>query len=116
MLWGGLIGLLFFNPLAGLLGSLAGGAGGGAVSLGASEFGLLSDYGIPDNFIKSLGSTILPGTSAIFLLIRNLDQDKLSARISKYGGTILKTSLSNEHEERLRVALSNQQNQKIGKG
>jgi uncharacterized membrane protein len=116
MLWGGLMGLLFMNPLAGLLGSLAGGAGGGAMTTAANEYGLLSDYGIPDNFIKSLGNTILPGTSAIFLLIRNFDQDKLSARISKYGGTILKTSLSHEHEERLRVALADQQGSKISKG
>jgi uncharacterized membrane protein len=116
MLWGGLMGLLFMNPLAGLLGSLAGGAGGGAMTTAANEYGLLSDYGIPDNFIKSLGNTILPGTSAIFLLIRNFDQDKLSARISQYGGTILKTSLSNEHEERLRVALANQQGSKTSKG
>jgi uncharacterized membrane protein len=116
MLWGGLIGLLFMNPLAGLLGSIAGGAGGGAITVAANEHGLLSDYGIPDNFIRALGSTILPGTSAIFLLIRNFDQDKLSARISQYEGTILKTSLSTEHEEKLRVALSNQQDSKISKG
>lgn len=116
MLWGGLIGLLFLNPLAGLLGSLAGGAGGGAVSLAISEFGLLSDYGIPDNFIRALGSTILPGTSAIFLLIRNFDEDKLSAGISEYGGTILKTSLSKEQEEKLRAALTHRRDQQIGKG
>lgn len=115
MLWGGLIGLLFFNPLAGLLGSLAGGAGGGAVSLGASEFGLLSDYGIPDQFIKDLGSTIQRGTSAIFLLIRSVDQDKLLNRISRYEGTILKTSLSKEQEEKLRAALT-QRDQKVSKG
>jgi uncharacterized membrane protein len=54
MLWGGLIGLLFMNPLAGLLGSLAGGAGGGAMTVAASESGLLNDYGIPDNFIRAL--------------------------------------------------------------
>jgi uncharacterized membrane protein len=115
MLWGGLIGLLFMNPLAGLLGSIAGGAGGGAMTVTANEFGLLNDYGIPDNFIKGLGNTIVPGTSAIFLLIRNLDQEKLSARISKYGGTILKTSLSQEQEERLRTALTRQQDQKTAK-
>lgn len=110
MLWGGLIGLLFMNPLAGLLGSLAGGAGGGAMTVAASESGVLNDYGIPDNFIRTLGSTILPGTSAIFLLIRNFDEDKLLAGISKYEGTILKTSLSQEHEEKLRVALTSQRN------
>lgn len=111
MLWGGLIGLLFMNPLAGLLGSLAGGAGGGAMTVAANEYGLLNDYGIPDNFIKGLGNTIVPGTSAVFLLIRNFDQEKLSARISKYGGTILKTSLSREQEERLRTALAKRQDQ-----
>jgi uncharacterized membrane protein len=116
MLWGGLIGLLFMNPLAGLLGSLAGGAGGGAVTTAASEYGLLSDYGIPDSFIKGVGSTIKRGTSAIFLLIRSVDQDKLLANFSTYEGTILKTSLSKEHEDKLRAALSNQQNQRPSKG
>ena len=78
----------------------------------ANEFGLLSDYGIPDNFIKALGRTILPGTSAIFLLIRSFDEDLLLDRLSKHGGTILKTSLSGEQEGRLRAALENQRDSK----
>jgi len=116
MLWGGLMGLLFLNPLAGLLGSLAGGAGGGAVTLAAEEFGILSDYGIPDNFIKALGSTITRGTSAIFLLIRSADHDTLLSGFSRYEGTILKTSLDNEQEERLRVALAHRHEKKTGTG
>ena len=112
VLWGGLMGLLFMNPLAGLLGSIAGGAGGGAMTVAASEFGLLSDYGIPDNFIKSLGGTIVRGTSAIFLLIRSAEQDKLFGQISRYEGTILKTSLSTEQEEKLRTALTHQREHK----
>jgi uncharacterized membrane protein len=112
VLWGGLMGLLFMNPLAGLVGSIAGGAGAGAMTNAASEYGLLSDYGIPDQFIKDLGSTITRGASAIFLLIRSVDQDKLLSGFSKYEGTILKTSLSKEQEERLRTALTHQ---KIGK-
>ncbi|MFZ3012123.1 MAG: DUF1269 domain-containing protein [Nitrospira sp.] len=115
VLWGGLMGLLFMNPLAGLIGSLAGGAGAGAVTTAASEFGLMSDYGIPDNFIKELGSTIKRGTSAIFLLIRSVDEDKVLARISPHEGTILKTSLSKEHEEKLRTALTHEHKQKIAK-
>jgi uncharacterized membrane protein len=115
VLWGGLMGLLFMNPLAGLLGSLAGGAGGGAMTVAASEFGLLSDYGIPDNFIKALGGTIARGTSAIFLLIRSAERDKLFGRISRFEGTILKTSLSREQEEKLLMALTHQREQTISK-
>lgn len=114
MLWGGLMGLLFMNPLAGLLGSLAGGAGAGAITNAANEYGLLSDYGIPDNFIRDLGSTIKRGTSAIFLLIRSIDEGKVLSRISQYEGTILKTSLNKDQEEKLRAALTRQHNQKAG--
>ena len=116
VLWGGLMGLLFMNPFAGLIGSIAGGAGGGAMTTAASEYGLLSDYGIPDNFIKNLGSTITRGTSAIFLLIRSADQDKLLAHFSRYEGTILKTSMSKDQEEKLRAALTHEHKQKIAKG
>ena len=115
MLWGGLMGLLFMNPLAGLIGSLAGGAGAGAITTAASEYGLLSDYGIPDNFIRALGSTITRGTSAIFLLIRSADQEKLLAGFSRYEGTILKTSLSHDQEEKLRAALAKQRDRATGK-
>jgi uncharacterized membrane protein len=116
ILWGGLMGLLFMNPLAGVLGSIAGGAGAGAVTTAANEYGLLSDYGIPDQFIKDLGSTITRGTSAIFLLIRSADHDKLLAGFSRYEGTILKTSLSQEQEEKLRAALTHEHKEKIAKG
>lgn len=114
VLWGGLMGLLFMNPLAGLLGSIAGGAGAGAMTTAASEYGLLSDYGIPDNFIRALGSTITRGTSAIFLLIRSADQDKLLAGFSRYEGTILKTSLSHDQEDKLRAALTKRQDRSPG--
>ena len=116
VLWGGLMGLLFLNPLAGLIGSIAGGAGAGAMTTTAGEFGLLSDYGIPDQFIKDLGSTITRGSSAIFLLIRSVDHDKLMTNFSRYEGTILKTSLSKEQEDNLRVALTREHTQKIVKG
>lgn len=116
ILWGGLMGLLFMNPLAGLIGSIAGGAGGGAVTTAASEFGLLNDYGIPDKFIKDLGNTIKRGTSAIFLLIRRAEEDKVLPRISQYEGTILKTSLSKEQEDKLRTALAHEHKQKITTG
>lgn len=100
MLVGTLIGLLFMNPLAGMLAGGLVGAGSGALQ------GKLADYGIDDNFIKSLGSTIEPNSSAIFLLVRKAVEDKVMPRLSHYQATILKTSLSDEQEERLKAALS----------
>jgi uncharacterized membrane protein len=103
-LWGGmfglLVGMLFLNPLLGWLGGLAIGAGSGALS------GRLADYGINDEFIKSLGSTIQPGTSALFVLVRKATPEKVLPHVAKYGGTVLQTSLSPEQDEQLRKALS----------
>jgi uncharacterized membrane protein len=98
-LWGTLIGLLFLNPLAGLLTGAAFGAGAGALS------GALSDYGIDDDFIRSLGATIQPGSSALFVLVRRATMDKVLPELSPFNGTVLRTSLSNEQEARLRQAL-----------
>jgi uncharacterized membrane protein len=98
-LWGTLIGLLFLNPLAGLLTGAALGAGAGALSAA------LSGYGIDDEFIRSLGSTIEPGSSALFTLVRRATFDKVLDELRPFGGTILRTSLSREQEERLKKAL-----------
>jgi uncharacterized membrane protein len=98
-LWGTLVGLLFLNPLAGLLTGAALGAGAGALS------GALSDYGIDDDFIRSLGSTIEPGSSALFVLVRRATVDKVLPELRPFSGTILHTSLSKEQEERLRRAV-----------
>lgn len=98
-LWGTLIGLLFLNPLAGLLAGAAIGAGTGALS------GALSDYGIDDDFIRSLGSTIAPGTSALFVLVRSVTADKVLPELQPFHGKVLRTSLSKEQEDRLKQAL-----------
>src|SRR5262249_5139980 len=99
-LWGTLVGLLFLNPLAGLAIGAVTGAGVGALS------GSLSDYGIPDDFIKKLGKTIPEGSSALFVLFKSVTEDKVLPEIEKYKPRILKTSLSNEAEAKLRAALS----------
>jgi uncharacterized membrane protein len=98
-MWGTLIGLLFLNPLAGLLTGAAVGAGAGALS------GSLVDYGIDDEFIRSLGSTIEPGSSALFVLVRRATPDRVLPELRPFGGTVLRTSLPHEQEERLRQAL-----------
>ena len=98
-LFGSLVGMLFLNPLAGFATGLAIGAGTGALS------GALSDYGIDDNFIKEMARTFEAGTSALFILVRRVNLDKVLPELKPFGGTIVKTSLTNEQERRLKQAL-----------
>jgi uncharacterized membrane protein len=97
--WGALIGVIFLNPLFGF----AIGAAAGAIS------GALRDVGIDDNFMKSLGETLKPGTAALCVLIRQMTEDKVLAEIKKFGGTLIKTNLCHENEAKLREALASVQ-------
>ena len=94
--WGTLIGVLFMNPLVGL----AAGAAAGALS------GALSDVGIDDKFLKELAQTLKPGTAALCVLVRRSTPDKVLEEIKGFGGTVLKTSLSHDDEQKLQAALS----------
>jgi uncharacterized membrane protein len=94
--WGTLIGCLFFAPIFGL----AIGAASGTVA------GALSDAGISDQFMKELGETLKPGTSALCVLIRQVTTDKVLAEIQGTGGKILKTNLSKDDETKLQAALN----------
>jgi len=99
-LWGSVVGLLFLNPLAGFaVGGLIG-AGSGALS------GSLVDYGIDDNFIRSLAETLQPDTSALFVLVRKAQPEKVLAELSGFRGKVLRSSLSPEQEARLQAAIS----------
>lgn len=99
-LWGSLVGLLFLNPLIGLAAGAALGAGSGA--LAAS----LADYGIDDDFIRSVGQALQPNTSAIFILVRKIQPEKVLAELSHFKGRVIRSSLSPEQEARLQAALS----------
>ena len=94
-LWGTLIGLIFLNPLLGLVV----GAGAGAVA------GALSDVGINDDFMKQLASTLTPGSSALFVLVDSAITDKVRDALAGTGGKIIQTSLSTPDQEKLQQAL-----------
>ena len=93
--WGMLIGFLFLNPLAGA----AVGAGAGALS------GKMADIGVNDKFMKELGQTFKPGTSALFVLVRKATPDKVLEGLKKFKGTVIQTSLTKDKEEELRQVL-----------
>jgi uncharacterized membrane protein len=94
-LWGGLIGLLFLAPLFGM----AIGAASGALA------GKFVDVGVNDNFMKELGAKMAPGGAALIFLGRSDTPERVLERISRYGGDVIQTSLSEEEEGRLRAAL-----------
>src|SRR3954451_22690145 len=89
--WGLLFGMLFFIPFAGL----ALGAGFGAL------FGHLGAKGIDKAFQEQVRDQVQPGTSALFLIVEKVTPDKAIAALSEYGGTVLKTSLSEEDTAKL---------------
>jgi uncharacterized membrane protein len=99
-LLGGLIGLIFLNPLLGMVTGGAIGAAGGAIT------GRLVDYGIPERFMKELGEKVQPGTSALFILFRKANWEKVLNRIAEYGGTVMHSTLSSETEAKLQEALT----------
>jgi uncharacterized membrane protein len=94
--WGLLIGTLFLSPVLGA----AVGAAAGAAS------GALSDIGVDDNFMKSLGETLKPRSSALFVLVRKVTPDKVLDEVAPYGGTVLRTSLSKDEEAQLQEVLT----------
>src|SRR5438270_3275555 len=95
MFWGLLFGLLFFIPVFGM----AVGAGLGAL------MGKVTKTGIDKQFQDQVRGMLKPGTSALFLMVEKVTPDKAVEAMSKYGGTVLKTSLSKEGEQELQDAL-----------
>ena len=93
--WGLLIGTLFFVPLFGAAVGAATGALGGA----------LTDIGVDDDFMRELGETLQPDNSALFILVRKVTPDKVLDEVSKYGGKVLRTSLSKDDETQLQEVL-----------
>jgi uncharacterized membrane protein len=96
MWWGLLFGLLFFVPVFGM----AIGAGFGAL------FGKLEKSGVDKAFQQQVRDMLKPGTSALFLVVEKITPDKAIDHLKRFGGTVLKTSLSEEAEAELQAELS----------
>jgi uncharacterized membrane protein len=96
MFWGVLFGLLFFIPVFGL-------AVGGV--LGAL-LGTIDKIGIDKTFQQEVRDMLQPGTSALFLIVDKVTPDKAVQALSRYGGHVLKTSLSGDAEQKLQEALA----------
>lgn len=95
MFWGFLFGILFFIPFFGM----AVGAGLGAL------FGKVAKSGIDSQFQEQVRDMLKPGTSALFMIVEQMTTDKALDSLSKFGGKVLKSSLSKEAEAELQKEL-----------
>lgn len=93
--WGLLFGLIFFVPVFGMVIGAASGA----------LMGALADVGIDDKMIKGIGNQIVPGSSALFVYVVQATGDKVTERMQRFNPEVLRTSLSNDAEEKLRQSL-----------
>ena len=95
MFWGLLFGILFFVPVLGLVLGVAFGALGG--KLGKDT--------IDKEFQRQVRDQVQPGTSALFMIVEQMTSDRALEALSKFGGTVIKTSLSKEQEAEIQEAL-----------
>ena len=99
MFWGFFFGVIFFVPFLGM----AIGAGLGAL------MGKVAKSGIDKDFQDRVRDLVQPGTSALFLVLERVTPDKAVDALSKFGGTVLKSSLSKQAEADLQEALHGNQ-------
>jgi uncharacterized membrane protein len=95
---GGMVfGMMLLHPL---FGSLAGAAVGAAA-------GALGNIGIDDAFMKDLGETLAPGTSALFVTVRKAKPERVLEKLQAFAGTckILQCDMPAENELLLRRIL-----------
>jgi uncharacterized membrane protein len=52
---------------------------------------------------------VQPGTSALFLIVEEVTPDKAVEAMSRFGGTVLKSSMTKAKEAELQTALHGQQ-------
>lgn len=95
-----IMGMMLLNPLFGAVA----GAGVGALS------GAFGDVGIDDVFMKKLGETLRPASSALFVVVGKRKSAQLEEALRPFAGkfTVLQTTLPAENEARLRQWIADQ--------
>jgi len=95
-LWGMLIGILFLVPFFGL-------ALGGAMG---ALMGKMGKSGIDEQFRSQVQALLKPGGAAVVIMASKITDDKFANAMKQFGGTLLKTSLSEDDEKELASELA----------
>ena len=114
-LWGGLIGSLLAVPLTGGMSAGAGVAAVAAGGLGGTALGAMTgaadgtfrqeEFGLDEEFVRDVGTALEPDNSAIFVWIRVADPVIVAADLEKYGGTLIRTTLTPAQDAKLQSIL-----------
>jgi uncharacterized membrane protein len=75
-------------------------------SLAAHLAGRVSDVGIDDQFIQNVADRLVPGSSALFLLLPHADVADVMPVAARFGGRIVGSTLKPSEEQKLTDALS----------
>ena len=95
-LWGMLIGILFLVPFFGF-------ALGGAMG---ALMGKMGKSGIDEQFRTQVQALLKPGGAAVVIMASKITDDKFANAMKQFGGTLLKTSLSEDDEKELASELA----------
>ena len=114
-LWGSLLGTLLAAPFTAGASAAVGAAAVASGALAGGAFGMAGgaldatwwkeDFGISEDFVESVGRMIGPGDSAIFTWIDATDPEFVAKQFQGLGGTVLRTTLTREQEEKLEGVL-----------
>jgi uncharacterized membrane protein len=91
MFWEALFGLVFLVPAPGS----SYGPGAGAM------FGTLTNAGVDEDFLARARDVLVPGTSAVALLLADREREPALGSLGSCGGTLVCTSLSAEQDAEL---------------
>jgi uncharacterized membrane protein len=95
---GGFLGLLIGGLLFPFAGLLIGAVGGAVV-------GHFMDKGVDQSFVKDVSNELTPGSSALFILVRDGDPGAVVSTLQYFQGKVYQTTLDSETEETLRRAM-----------
>jgi len=97
--WGGLAGLLIFGLAGWIGGALVGAAAGWA-------FGRYRDIGINDDFMRSLGSSLTPGSALAVFQIPFAYPTHLTRELRRFNGKLVYNSLQGIDDAEVDEALA----------